>query len=265
MNKRLIINADDYGLDKPATKAILELADSGSITSTTILANFVDSQELSLLKNAKGISTGWHLNLVEGNPISDVNKVSSLVDNNGSFFTSIKLLKRYLGGKILKADIITEIKNQYAILKDHNLVISHADSHQHTHQLPGIGPIIMKTLKELNITKIRCSKATAVNSGRMKLLWLAQQITSSYTSKFITPEVLITEFSTVKNPDFNMFRSSIDKAFRKYNTVEFMTHPAIDNTKTYLNRKAEFEFLKSPDWKDYLKNKGVKVISYNDL
>lgn len=60
--KKLIINADDYGLSAKFNKGILELIGKGIVTSTTVMVNKKFIQPKYLLRHAN-VSVGLHLEL----------------------------------------------------------------------------------------------------------------------------------------------------------------------------------------------------------
>ena len=69
--KKIIINADDFGLAKNFNEGILELAQKRIITSTTVMINrpFARSSEP---QKAKNISTGLHLELETDSSIKEI-------------------------------------------------------------------------------------------------------------------------------------------------------------------------------------------------
>jgi len=84
--KKLIVNADDYGLDQAACDAIIELSKSSLISSTSIMANLATDEQLEKIALQKNISTGWHINIVEGKPLSHPEEIPSLLDEKEEFF-----------------------------------------------------------------------------------------------------------------------------------------------------------------------------------
>jgi hypothetical protein len=62
MEKKLIINADDYGLSDKFNKGILELIEKGIVTSTTVMVNKNFARPKALLKH-ENVSVGLHLDL----------------------------------------------------------------------------------------------------------------------------------------------------------------------------------------------------------
>ena len=78
--KRLIVNADDFGMTEGVNRAILEAHLRGLVTSTTLLANgaaFASAAEIAGDTPALGV--GVHLNLTEGRPSSDAARIPSLL------------------------------------------------------------------------------------------------------------------------------------------------------------------------------------------
>ena len=71
MNKRIIINADDFGLCKGVNAAVLKAHTEGILTSTTIMANMSAANEaVQIAKKLPNLGVGVHLNLYEGPPVS---------------------------------------------------------------------------------------------------------------------------------------------------------------------------------------------------
>jgi predicted glycoside hydrolase/deacetylase ChbG (UPF0249 family) len=56
MKRRIIFNADDFGWDREASKAILDLASKDRIDSTTVMANLVEADDLKALQGFTDLS-----------------------------------------------------------------------------------------------------------------------------------------------------------------------------------------------------------------
>lgn len=266
MQRRLIINADDFGWDSDATQAILTLAENHKITSTTIIANTVRAKDLYPLNRLKHISTGIHINLISGYPLSSPERIPSLIDKNGQFFGADQLLKRFLLGKVKQNEIEIEIVNQIEFLRRHHLEISHADSHKHIHQYPMLGAVIIKILKQHGILKIRNCNVLNYNDKKMFVVKGFNGFSRLLSSNYSSPELLITAFSNHKKATSSIFGKAIEDAFLKYSTVEFMTHPGLNNREgSYLNRFSEYQFWMNENWETLLQGKSIQLISYNEL
>ena len=82
--RRLIINADDFGLTAGVNRAIVEAHEHGVVTSATLMANgqaFADAIALAQCRPRLGV--GCHIVLVDGAPLLDPAAVRSLLDRGG--------------------------------------------------------------------------------------------------------------------------------------------------------------------------------------
>jgi len=69
---RLILHADDLGLHPAVNQAIFEGAESGVLTSASLMVNGRGTAEaLNWAKQHKGFGLGLHLNILRGRPFSD--------------------------------------------------------------------------------------------------------------------------------------------------------------------------------------------------
>ena len=81
--RRLIVNADDFGLTRGVSRGILTCYQNGIVTSTTLMVNRgADPAQLEELRSS-GLGVGLHVNLTLGTPISDPRRVASLLDGEG--------------------------------------------------------------------------------------------------------------------------------------------------------------------------------------
>ena len=82
MLRRLIVNADDFGLTRGVSAGILGAARHGIVTSTTLLVTArLPDEELAALHDS-GLGVGVHVNLTLGRALTGR---SSLTDADGSF------------------------------------------------------------------------------------------------------------------------------------------------------------------------------------
>lgn len=89
-------------------------------------------------------------------PLSGADKVPSLVDEHGRFFTSYpQFIKKAVSGDINFEEVYQELDLQFEKVVSSGLAITHADGHQHLHVLPQITPIMTSLLKKYGIKKMR--------------------------------------------------------------------------------------------------------------
>jgi predicted glycoside hydrolase/deacetylase ChbG (UPF0249 family) len=155
MRKFLIVNADDFGLSEEISKGIITAHEKGIVTSTSVVANGKYCQEgIRLLKDRK-LDVGVHLSFVGGErPLTG--PIDGLVDESGFFYQGFKdVVPRVFTNRYDRKALRDELFEQVAQLRDAGIMLSHIDSHQHLHILPGIGEIVVEIAKKFDIRWIR--------------------------------------------------------------------------------------------------------------
>ena len=262
--KKLIINCDDFGWDAPATEAILELGAAGQVSSTTVMTNFATAADLRALARLTSptLSVGLHLTLNAGAPLSAAPAVPSLVDADGQFYSSAQLWQRFLRGQVRRADLKTEITAQLRRLTAAGLPPSHADSHQHLHQYPALGPALLGILRELGVRRVRRLTAAGRLDGRGLVLQAFALSSRRALRGCATPEALVSTFST-EAASASGFRRGVGAAFRRAEVVEFMSHPGLrERPGSPLMRVPEYEFWRSGEAREILRELGGEMVSY---
>lgn len=156
--KKLIVNADDFGLHTQINNGIIKGYKEGFISSASIMPGAPAWQEAVDLAHANpGLGIGIHLTLVGGiPPVLPLEKVSSLVDDNGLLFSNYgEFAKKFYFGEVLEREIEAELRAQIERVIDADLNFTHLDSHQHIHVLPGLNRLVLKLCSEYNIKRMR--------------------------------------------------------------------------------------------------------------
>ena len=75
------MNADDFGLTAGVNRAIVELHQSGVLTSTTLMAKAAATEEaIDLARANPSLGMGCHIVLVDGEPVLPPRQIPTLVD-----------------------------------------------------------------------------------------------------------------------------------------------------------------------------------------
>lgn len=154
--KQLIINADDFGLHELINEGIVEGHAAGCVTSTTIMAGG-DAFEhaVKLARQYPQLGVGVHLALVAAHPIAR-RDIHTLLTRKGIFFPDYgQFIIRYISGQIAKEHIEWELLCQMQKVAGTGVKITHIDSHQHLHALPGLAEIIGRVAREFSVRRIR--------------------------------------------------------------------------------------------------------------
>jgi len=155
--KYLIINADDFGLHETVNLGIIHGFTTGFITSTTMMASGKAFEHaVTLASSNPQLGIGVHLTLVGEKSVCEPDKVKSLLDIEGCLAPAYpQFLLRYLLGQIRLSDIRRELTAQVQKVVDSGIHITHLDSHQHMHIVPGIINITIDIAKEFGIKAVR--------------------------------------------------------------------------------------------------------------
>ena len=166
--KQLIVNADDFGLHPLINAGIIKGHQEGFITSTSLMPSAPCWQEaVRLAKENPRLGIGVHLTLVGGvSSVLPKEQVSSLLDDDGLFLPDyVAFAKRYYSGAVKKAELEAELRAQFERALSCGVNITHIDSHQHTHVLPGINSLVLKLSNEYNIIRVRIPKEGYLFTG----------------------------------------------------------------------------------------------------
>ena len=282
MDRRVIINADDFGLCNGVNKAVAQANTDGVLTSATIMANMPAAHKaVKMAKKLPNLGIGVHLNLTEGRPLSKDTSIDWLLDADGQFACSpAKLSLLSLAGHKIREAIRAELAAQIQWVIDNGLKPTHLDSHKHIHTFPQLFSIVCRLAGRFQIPAIRwpfepkeLSRIPWPLTGadgrkRAQKIRIMARINRVQNPDFLKTDVLLGIAHTGKI-DVNFF-----KAVALYNsaaTTEVMTHPGfadgLDPGKTRLlhQRKVELEALCSRKTKQYFEDAGVKLVHYGKL
>lgn len=240
MIKRVIFNADDFGLTSGITRAIIEAHKEGVVNSTTVLGNCEEKlliEAADLASQVPGLGVGAHLVLTTGKPVLDEHK--TLLDERGFF----KFKSDTIDESIDLKELYEEWKAQLKRLQEH-FEITHIDSHHHVHLDDRLHKVVRRLSREfkLPIRSVRDNFPTEIKAD---LGFYGESANLQYL---------------------------IDTMSRMYGLVEFMVHPGYEDD-TFLQeissyheeREKELEILKSKELKQFLENNHIKNINYAQI
>jgi len=152
--RRLIINADDFGISRGVNDGIVEAAQAGGITSTSLMVNMpASSDAITRVRQCPRISVGLHFNLTLG---SAVTGSSSLTQSaTGEFYSLAKLLAAASLGMLDESDVERECLAQIDRMTRAGFPPTHLDSHRHVHTHPAIYPAVLRAVQARRIPYLR--------------------------------------------------------------------------------------------------------------
>jgi chitin disaccharide deacetylase len=286
--RRLIVNADDFGLTPGVNRGIVECHAHGIVTSATLMANaggFSDAVRLS--QSAPQLGVGCHVVLVDGTPLLAPTEISSLVtqsSNGGSFRNgltafALRALRRQLDPEEIEAEATAQIRKLCAA----GIAITHLDTHKHTHIFPRVLESLVRAAKNCGIRAIRnpfgpLGMMKVVDRPVLWMRWFKVAALQGLAEKFralvksaamVTPDGTVGIISTGAL-DERLFRSFIERL--PEGTWELVCHPGYNDadlrgirTRLRDSRERELRILTSGSSRDLIARGGVELISYRDL
>ncbi len=281
--KYLIINADDFGLNEYINAGIIKGFKEGCITSTSLMCSapaFDNAVELAKANPSLGI--GIHLTLVGGvKSLLSPEKVPSLLDENGVFPSDyMKFIKNFTLGEVCKNEIRAELSAQIERGLSTGLTITHFDSHQHLHVLPGLIDIVIELCKKYGIDKVRVPAESITWTGGYSAglgriigrvgLTLCSELARRKLKKagILFPDHF---FGMLAGGSLNdaLVETIIDNLPDGYN--EIMTHPGLHSdelTNLYswgYHWEDELSAFVAPRNVERIKTKGISLINFGGL
>ncbi len=282
--RRLIINADDFGLTSGVNRAIVEGHQHGIITSATLMANSQAFDEaITLAKSTPTLAVGCHVVLVDGLPVSAPSTIPSLLGRDCARFR-VKLGEfARARRKINPADVEVEATAQIRKIQDAGIAVTHLDSHKHTHMFPTVTAPILRAARACGIAEIRNPFEPAKfrffkNRGALWSRYVQVRTLHLLARRFkqqVQDAGLRTTDGTIGivatgSLDQDLFDALIRNL--PEGTWEFVCHPGYNDaelqkagTRLLASRVQELEILISPRSRDLLEHCGIELISYREL
>jgi predicted glycoside hydrolase/deacetylase ChbG (UPF0249 family) len=292
--RRLIVNADDFGMTRGINRAIVEAAGQGIVTSATLMATAraFDNAVTQVAQLGRSISIGCHVILLDGTPVLPQARISSLLESASSQNAPefrIKLVdfaRAALFGKLDPEQVEAEASAQINRLQDSGIDVSHIDCHKHAHMFPAVLKPVLRAAKSRGIPAIRNPFGRVFRLPFGRILrnpkgW-RRAVELSILSKFgpsfkrevgkhglRTPDgsVGVLDTGTLDLESFLLIIDTLPEG-----TWEFVCHPGyndaeLDLVRTRLrqSRERELEILTSRDAKAALRQRSVELISYHEL
>jgi hopanoid biosynthesis associated protein HpnK len=285
--RRLIVNADDFGLTSGVNRAIVEAHERGIVTSATMMANGTAVTEaVNTARNAPGLGVGCHVVLVDGVPLSDPSQIGSLLDGNGSqrFRASLSdFAIQCFRRKLVPAEIQDEAARQIRKLQAEGISVSHLDTHKHTHLFPQVLQPLLRAANACGVHAIRNPVElipfgrVAENPGLWKR-WAQVRVLNRVARRFRS----MVQDAGLRTPDGSIgivATGLMDETILRFliehipeGTWELVCHPGYDDpdlaragTRLRAARVRELELLKSAEIRRELEAREIKLVSYRDL
>lgn len=211
LGRRIIINADDFGLDAQTNERIISCFEDGLISSASIMANGPGYAEA--LRWAKGAgrqyALGLHLTLDTFSGLSDTFRALQKTAGMQCMGSAV-----YCSSYTMKA-IADEVEAQISMLQA-NVPIAHIDSHHHIHTRVPVLMNVLKSAKAHGILRVRLARNTKPSGS------IAKEAYKTLVN------ILIRNKASRKISHFGKLSDALACGLPKAGGVELMVHPGVD-------------------------------------
>jgi predicted glycoside hydrolase/deacetylase ChbG (UPF0249 family) len=252
--KKLIINADDFGLTDGVCRGVVQAINHGLVSSCTAMVCMPGAAErISRWAPQIAGKIGLHLQLTgDCPPCLPLDEITTLVDSEGRL---PRLPQDVTADPI---EVAKEWRAQVAGLRDLGVEPNHLDSHHHIHQWPEYYPVYADLAAEFGLP-VRNQKRCMAN--------ILQARGVRY------PATCVTDWFG-DNTDLKGLLACLETVFAKVGDdqlVELMCHPGysdhdLESISSYTSpREAELRVLTSVQAATALSNMGVQVVDWSLL
>jgi predicted glycoside hydrolase/deacetylase ChbG (UPF0249 family) len=279
MDKLLIVNADDYGLTPGVSAGIRQAHLRGIVTSTTSMMNRPNAVEALKIaqQDCPLLGLGVHLVLTSGKPVLPAQRIPSLVNPDGSFFSYPEFLAHL--DQVNPDEALAEWRAQVELfISITGGAPDHLDSHHHTSYFtPPLFERMLKLAHELDCP-IRNPFAKNDSAFEDFLPYesaqhqIAEIISLLKSNPPESPQVFVGSFydenATLKNLK-SILKTIADDPHHR--TFELMCHPAIFDeellqTSSYHQQRAqELAILETNDLNFFLHQHRIQSVNFSAL
>lgn len=278
--RRLIVNADDLGMNAARTHGIFQCFEFGIVTSATLICNGSNATQAAKHAREKHLPTGLHLNLTDGIPVSKPQDVQSLLQSAAGEFRERNLQRRVLAeGRVDSVHIEREMRAQIEWFLDRRGQPTHVDGHHHIHIHPTITPLLIPILDRYGIglarlpaedplppfgyvisdEQLAAARELASQARKAQMIFAAHGIRSTDHFRGAT---------FAGNASQKNLRHILSRL--PEGTTELMVHPgSMTPTGTPFDldpqRQTEMQMLTNPDVKQFLQERKIRLVSFEDL
>ena len=263
---KIIINADDFGLDSARNVAISDAFQKGLCTQTSLIMNTSGCEEAVLMSREYGFfdRVCLHLNLTVGKPLTEnikyIDEFCTEGVFNGKFHHSVigRFTKKH-------SDIVAkEIEAQIIKYINYGFTMRHVDSHHWVQLDRKVSDVMNKLILKYGFVSIR--KGENIVSIRdsdiikQKKTYLHFSRSIMRYNRSIRKLGLITADYIGKIQNIGKYSPNIWNTAHKDATIEFITHPIYKDGVLFDKGVAPLE-----DMINLLRGKEHSFITYNEL
>ena len=155
--RRVIFNADDFGLDVAVNEAVESAHRDGVLTTASLMVAAPAAEDaVARARELPRLGVGLHLTLVDGAPLLPAEQVPDLVDGQGRFAADLwRRGVRYFFLPKVRKQLAAEIRAQFVAFAATGLALDHVNAHKHLHLHPTVLTLMLDVGAEFGLRAVR--------------------------------------------------------------------------------------------------------------
>ena len=270
--RRLIVNADDFGCSESINEAVIRAHQEGILTTASLMVNeSAADQAVRMARQHPGFGVGLHLALVCGKAALSSEKIPNLAAPNGQLSkNAVGAGLKYFFSSKCRGQLRAEIGAQFEKFHATGLPLDHVNGHLNIHLHPVVLGILLENaqrwgIRAMRLTRDRYFLNARIASGR----WAyrsSHAMIFRMLSDWARPR-LARKMIRHTNVVFGLMQSSrVDSAYIEKllprlppGDSELYSHPSLDHSRN------EYDALVNPAIRRLLQQNGIRLIRYQDL
>ena len=281
--RRLIVNADDFGISEAVNEAVIRAFTEGVLTSCSLMVTGEAFEHAVSLAHAHpNLAVGIHLVTVMGRAVLPPAAIPTLVDAAGNFVSNpTRAGLKYYFSPQARSELCQELWAQFDKFAATGLRLSHIDGHLHMH----VHPVIFRTALELGLRYGVRRMRVPQEEYRLAVNFRRQDTGKKavYTLLFglfarrMKRQLRAADFVYAERVYGTLHSGQMDAQYVLYmlnhlhaTTNEIYFHPAVYPADCMLNAagqqgRQEFTALTSPSVRRRTQELGIELMNYFDL
>lgn len=271
-NRRLVVNADDFGRSHDINAAIIQAHQQGILTTASLMVNGeAGAEAVALARQNPRLGVGLHLALICGQAALPPAEIPGLADAQGQFSNDpVATGMRYFFLPGLRAQLAREIDAQFTKFRATGLPLDHVNGHLNLHLHPVVFQIMLETgvrhgLRHVRLTRDRFWLNTRLAKGQW-LYRLSHGLIFWLLAARSRPRLAARGLRHTQSVFGLLQNARVDEEYilrllprLPGGDSELYSHPSVNEF------KHELDALLSPRVKSLLPAQGIRLIRYQDL
>ncbi|MCW5977376.1 MAG: hopanoid biosynthesis-associated protein HpnK [Bryobacteraceae bacterium] len=266
--RRLIVTADDFGLDAPVNDAVERAHRDGILTCASLMVSAPAAADaIARARRLPSLGVGLHLTVVRGRPALPPADVPDLVDANGELPTNlVQAGFRFFFLPRVRRQLEQEIRAQFEAFRATRLPLDHVTVHNHMHLHPTVLGLLLRIGPAYGMRAIRIPDERG--GGLALRPWIAL-----LRARARAAGLCFNDATLGLRDSGAMDSARVARLLRNvpHGVTEMYFHPATART-PYIERELpgyriedEFRALIDPDVRRAVEASGARLIAFRDL